>query len=351
MGIFGRRKSGERSVQAQASAISAFWAWWQDEGASQIAAAISAGDPERLVPVLSARVQAIDPGLAWELGSGTVSQHLLVVSPEGDPALRALARRWLRTAPSGDPVWAYADARPGAADPEGVVLTIVDAAIDVASAVAGARVAGAALDVQVFHPAFPELPDDARQIAAILLVDAVLGEAAAQTWIGTVQVANAPPLDAVPLVGLLPVVRELSSSHTDAAGQPHWAVLEGRTPNGERVLAMAQIPLRSAVAPHLDVHVAVAVPYASRTPEGLPAPESLQPLRDLEAHLTARLADAARLVAHETHQGLRTFHFYAEAGTPAAEQLRVAAAGWDQGTVRVDSAQDPGWARVAHLRG
>jgi hypothetical protein len=351
MGIFGRKRTRDQAALAQAAAISAFWGWWQREGAGLTAAAIAGGDPEQVAPVLASQLHSIDPGLAWELRPGTDSEHILVLSPEGDPALRAVARRWLRAAPAADPIWSYRDARPPAADAEGTVLTIGETSLDVASAMAGARVSGASLDVAVFHPAFPDLPDDARRLAMFLLLDTVLGETAVETWIGTLDVATAQPLDAVPLIGLRAVVRELASQFTGADGEPHWAVMEGATAEGARVLASAQIPLRSATAPHLDTHLAVVVPYTDQTAEGLPGSSSLQALRDLEQHLAGRLGDAGRLVAHETHQGVRILHFYTEAGTPAAEQLRVAAQGWNQGKVRVDAAPDPGWSQVAHLRG
>jgi hypothetical protein len=43
-------------------------------------------------------------------------------------------------------------------------------------------------------------------------------------------------------------------------------------------------------------------------------------------------------------------HCYVDGTTPAAEQLRAAVGGWQQGRVRVDATADPGWDRVRHLR-
>src|SRR6266540_4026400 len=78
-----------------AAGIEAFWRWWAAEGAALTAGSIADGDPERMVAKLSERVHAVHPGLAWELGAGSASRHLLVVSPEGDRAARgpALAAR------------------------------------------------------------------------------------------------------------------------------------------------------------------------------------------------------------------------------------------------------------------
>ena len=51
-----------------ADAIAGFWSWWAG-ARDRFAAAIDAGEmgPE-LVDELGARVEAIAPGLAWELG-------------------------------------------------------------------------------------------------------------------------------------------------------------------------------------------------------------------------------------------------------------------------------------------
>jgi hypothetical protein len=157
------------------------------------------------------------------------------------------------------------------------------------------------------------------------------------------------PLDPVPLTGLASVVRDLKEMHVDADGGPTWAVLHGHGPDGLPVTACAQVPLRPTVAPHLDVHVGIHVPFADAEPSGFPGAGSLQHLRDLEDHLTARLGDSGRIVAHETHAGHRLLHAYVDGTTPAVEQIRAAVAGWDQGRIRIDSHPDPAWSDVSHL--
>ena len=344
-----RRPSPSRAAQGQAQAIGRFWAWWQGEGSTQTALAILDGQSERMVPVLNEKVSAIHSGLSWELAAGESSQHVLIVSAEGDPALRPVARRWRRAAPEPDGIWDYADSRPPVADPDGTVLKIGDTDVALTEATAGARVTGVQVDVSVYHPAFEQLPDDARQLATFLLLDAVLGELAVETWIGAISTTTAPPLDAVPLAGLRAVVRDLSAQFTDDKGDPHWVVAEGLA-KGSRVLVSMQIPLRAASAPDLDTHVGVQVPFSDRTPDALPGPGSLASLRRFEDHLTARLDGSGRLVAHVTHGGMRVLHFYVDGTTPAADQLRAAVKGWDQGPVRVQVAADPGWSHVSHLR-
>jgi hypothetical protein len=136
------------------SVIDSFWEWWCAAGAVAVAGAIEAGEPEASVPLLGPRVEAIHPGLSWELGPGEVSQHRLVVS--GDSDTRAVARRWLRAAPAPDAVWCYADTRqrrPLGQFRLGVGSTLVYYAdVNVA-----ARRRGNRLDVQVHHPSFAGL--------------------------------------------------------------------------------------------------------------------------------------------------------------------------------------------------
>lgn len=354
MAFFRRRSSAARNRAAgaaQIEMITRFWSWWQAQGAEQTAQAIKDAEPTRMAASLSERVDAIHPGLAWELGPGTESEHVLVVSCEGDPALRAVARRWRRAAPAADPLWQYSDSRGPAADPAATVLTLGDTDLDLASAIALARVSGAELDVAVYHPAFIAMPDPERQLATFLMLDTVLGEAAMETWVGTVSVAAEPPLDSVPLIGLRAVIKELTTRFLDAAGEPTWVQLQGTASDGTAVLASAQIPLRAASAPHLDTHAAVEVSFGDQTPEGLPSPTSLTALRDLEQHLNERLGGSGRIVAHQTHQGVRTLHLYLDGTTPAVDQLRAAIVGWDQGQVNVSVQPDPGWESVRHLRG
>ncbi|MGZ4781694.1 MAG: DUF695 domain-containing protein [Oryzihumus sp.] len=347
MGLFSRR----RATTDAGATIGAFWQWWVAEGADAVAGANADREPGRIVEALSARVDAVHDGLAWELGpGGQESQHVLVVTAAGDPAMRPLARRWRLAAPPADAVWSYADMRQPTADAGAVSLEIEGQHVDLARATAGARVVGAAVDVSVHHPAWADLEPQTRTQTAVLLLDTVLGEAAVETWLGEVSAAELEPLDAVPLTGLRSVVCSLEEQHLDADGEPTWAVLEGTGPTGRPVLAMTQVPLRAATAPHLDTHVAVVVPFTDTTEQGLPGAQSLPRLRSLEDHLTDRVGPSGRLVAHESHDGVRVLHLYVDGTTPAAEQVRAAVSGWDQGRVQVASQLDPAWAAVAHLR-
>lgn len=330
-------------------AIGEFWAWWTMQGAELTAAALAAGCPERVEPEISRRMDPIAADLVWEIAPGERSRHELVVSGEGDPVRRAIVRRWRMAAPPSDGTWSYSDVRRPAADPSGVVLHFDDSQLDVARACALARVRGASLDVTVYHPGFTGMPEQDRNAATFLLLQTVLGEASVQAWLGSIGSTDVPPLDPVPLTGLRSVVSELHQRFTAADGGPSWIVLEGTAPNGSRVVATAQVPLRAATAPQLDTYLGIAVPFSDRTADGQAGELAAKALGELAATLAERLGGNGRLVAHETVNGVRVLHLYVDSTTDAADRARQAALEWEQGRTGVDVRADPVWEAVQHL--
>jgi hypothetical protein len=327
----------------------AFWAWWTAEGAEQYATAIADGTVADLVEELSERVRAVSPDLAWELGPGLTSQHVLVVTAEGKAETRATARRWLRAAPEPDATWEYADARPAELDPGAGGLRIGDVEVDLADVRVAAQRVGNHVDVAVHHPRLRDLPEQARGTVVFLSLDQALGENDCETWIGAVEAALDPPADGLTLLGLRDLVSEVRDDATGDDGEPVWVLLRGEH-EGVPMTAAAQVPLAPAWAPHLDAHLAVVVPYADARPDGLPEPDKLDALRDLEDHLTERLAGSARLVAHETERGHRTLHYYVDSTLPGAAVAEAAVVGWPDGPVQVEQNPDPSWYAVRHLR-
>ncbi|MDF8263712.1 DUF695 domain-containing protein [Luteipulveratus flavus] len=344
--------SGGRAQQSagdsRVAAIDAFWRWWLDEGADRCSSALGGPEADTLVALLDPHVQAIDPGLAWELAPGSDSVHLLVVSAAGDPDLRAPARRWRRVSPEPDAIWSYSDVRPAAPDLAATVLDIEDHSIDLASVQVAVRRRGTVVDVTVHHPAMPELGEH-RTLAAFLILDAALGEEQTETWIGELATSDVPTIDGFGLHGLVAVVRDLRDDHLGADGRPSWVHLQGDGPDGP-VLAAAQVPLAAASAPELDTYVALTVPYDAGA-DGLPTPESLAALEGLESALRESAGDNGRLVAHESAQGVRRLHLYVDGTSTGAEDLRAAALRQARGTAEVEVEHDPGWSAVQHLRG
>lgn len=346
MGIF-RRRTQTPSGPSQQEAIDAFWTWWADEGAARTALAIADSNPASMVEPISQRVGAIDERLAWELAPGRLAQHVLVVSPEGDPEVRSVARRWLRAAPKPDTTWEYADARQrGSCDGS---LQIGPHTVGFSDLVVGARRQGSCLDVAVHHPSFADLPENVRLQVTMLALDEALGENDVETWLGSITPSEVAPLDAFPLAQLAPFVDGMAAEHLDESGNPTWVLMQGEGPQG-RVLASAQVPLVATTAPEFDRHVLVRVPFSDLTEDGLPGEGSLNALRQLEDHVAGRLGEAGQIVAHETSAGSRMLHAYVDSTGPGVDVVRAAVTGWDQGRVEVADEPDPGWRGVAHLR-
>jgi hypothetical protein len=349
MGIFrGSKDRGDRSAHGSSAAIEGFWAWWATEGRALAEATIAGGSNEALVAGISRRVSQLHPGLAWELSPGATSMHCLVVSPEGNAELRATARRWLRGAPAADATWEFADSRQANPDPGSMAIELDGQTISFADVVVGARREGHRVDVSVHHPAFSTLDQRARLTIAFLTLDNTLGETDVELWVGEVTPSVVPPLDGFGVAGLRAVVRDLKADFTDEHGQPSWAILSGDGEGGP-VLAMTQVPLASATAPELDTHAAVVVPYADQTETGLPGPDALTDLRSLEDSISERLGGTGRVVAHQSHLGVRVLHVYVDSTADALSVLTSICNSWPQ-DVRIQVTPDPGWAGVAHLR-
>ena len=346
MSLFKRDKKADPD-----SAIAGFWAWWRDEGAASTAAALAEGTPNLVGDAISEQVRRIDPQLAWELAPGSVSEHQLVVTCAGDPALRALAHRWLLAALPADATWSFSDQRPPAQDPEALPLSSEGGPdIGFSEVQLSARRTGNRFDVVVHHPAFPSLPKEARLQVAFLALDGAPGETDVELWIGTVEVAESSPLDGFGLTALRAVVQDLKRENLDEDGRPRWAIMRGTGRQGP-VLAMAQIPLHPVTAPHLTTHVGMTVEYADRSAEGWPGPNSLDALRDLEDRLVELLGTDGQVVAHESTAGVRVLHAFVDAATPAAQRVRSAKWAWPQGRLQVSVTEDPAWEAVRHLRG
>jgi hypothetical protein len=103
LNLFRQWSRTARLATAQAHAVTRFWSWWDAKGARETAAALADGDQERMFGPLAKYLTAIHPGLIWEFGSRPEGGNILVVTSEGDPALRAITSRWQQAAPPATP--------------------------------------------------------------------------------------------------------------------------------------------------------------------------------------------------------------------------------------------------------
>ncbi|RLV49198.1 DUF695 domain-containing protein [Nocardioides mangrovicus] len=326
----------------------AFWSWWDQEGRTLTSRALAAGEPAGTVEPLAEAVSTVHSELSWEVAPGELSTYVLVVTPAGNPDLRATARRWLLAAPASDETWSYSDHRLPRTDPESVRLDSIGGAVAFGDVSVTARLNGLRFDVVVHHPRFADLIEPARLQVAFLALDLTLGEDDVELWIGTTTATEHPLVDGFGLTALRSVVQQHAADHVDEDGRPAWILLQGETPDGP-LLASVQVPLHPATAPSLAVHVAVAVPFAEMLSDGLPGQHSLASLRAFEDQVAATLAAEGRLVAHETAGGLRTIHAYVDETSDAVDRVRALAGTWPDGTAVVTARPDPTWAGVAHL--
>ncbi|MEU8004387.1 DUF695 domain-containing protein [Catellatospora sp. NPDC049111] len=338
--IFSRKRRPDQSA-----AIAAFWAAWPQLRTRSEAAIAARGFPDDLVADLSALVHAIHPDLEWEFSKGRVAEHAFIVSAAGATSLRAIAYRWRQGAPAADATWEFHDARQ--AEPE-----MFEAALQIE----GHRVELAELryaftldeprseyDLVVFHPVFATMTQNERLRLAFLPLAWLLGEDAVEIWIGSVDAAAECPAGAQPPRQLAAAVAELAAQYREET----W-VLMGNSPDAEVPrIATVQRPLKPARWPVLDTHVAITLAFRGRD-NGMPEPDALTALRDFEDRLRDVLVDAEH-IAHETSEGMRTFHVYADSARFSADAVEKLAKAWSGGRAKVKVSADHGWERVRHL--
>ncbi len=346
----GMTRADQRDFDNQRAAIAAFWAWWPSALERITPELVAAGLGEDLVAEIGSRVEAIDKSLGWELGPHPAgSGFQLVVTARGVAGLRAVAQRWAQSAPA-DPDWRYLPAQPG--DPGVLDSTLsIDGGRQVAltDTEIAARVdqQRALVDVVIYHPVFGDLADEQpRTQIAMLTLDWLLGEDDVERWVGTISTSTEPPLDGIPAKSLPMVVEQLAAMYAE----PRWALLSGSTPTGLAVVATVRFPMRRVDYPLCDQHLAVVLPYRDRTEQRLPAESALDALRGFEEELLGILGESAVLVGHESANGRRIMHAYADRAAPVAEAVGRLAQTWPDGRAQVAVTTDPSWTNVAHLR-
>lgn len=207
MGFFRRSADPQTVRRRQDEAVAAFWRWWVAEGRARAASVFDErADPRPVADALVPRLNAIHPDLDFETGSGRTARHLLVVTPAGDPDLRELADRWLAAAPPADDAFEYDTWRHAVADPDGVAIDLGGGRLALSDVRAVLTPRGDLVDVQTWHPAFADVPDQARGQITFLLLDALLGERVVEQRVGTVAWTTEQPADARPLPELRDVL-------------------------------------------------------------------------------------------------------------------------------------------------
>lgn len=340
------RRGGQAGSQ-DGGPVKAFWGWWPSTGRAAAEAGIGGAGFEGFTVEMDTRVNAMHPDLAWELAPGARAEHALVVTSAGVPELRRLAERWYQQAPAVSSMWEYHPARQASPSSLKAVLELGGQKLRLAELTFDLHIDNDrdVIDTVVFHPAFATMPSGARTQVGFLGLDWALGEDGVTRWIGAFETSDTRPSTGIPADGLIETVEALAGR----AGQSRWVLLRGER-EGAVVFASLAVPAKWVDHPLMDLHVAVTLPFADQTPQGLPSPGALDQLRALEDELTDRLKTRALLVAHETTRGFRTLHLYADSDDQAVvKQMRDAVVGWPGATVNSDL--DAGWRAIRSLTG
>lgn len=370
--------------QNETALINEFWSWWNSTGADSLDAMFSAqlgAAPGAIgeVPIIDVskeigdRIAAISPRLIWGFEPGApYSKHLMTLSAAGDPEIRPIARRWLDAAPDDNETWSFTDLRQ--ADPamtldlhgiiqqlapegltgsaEAEFLASLDSEADTLINPADARVEATtthgAIDVRLSHPVFPKLaalPNGDRIVAQLgfTLLQLTLGEEDFGLWLRGFAFAEHPSDNAIALPELPALVEDL------AANCPEWLTIDAET-NGQAVRVVTRAPITQLIAPTCTQHVVVQLLFSSVTEGGLPTEETLAALTKLSEDATVALGTDGIQVASETSDGIALLHFYVDPISDAEAKLTSLLDGWSLGETDLESAYDPGWMRVGHLR-
>lgn len=335
MGIFRRPRDASSPLSP---AIIEFWSWWS-KTRPMIESGLDTGLSSGIIEDVYSAVRRVHPKLQWEIGRAPGGTPVLTLTGNGDPELRGIAERWKQGAPRGTG-WEYRAARPPETELLSRPLTVGDHEFDLEYVRVGMRVDHrlARVHATVYHPDFLFVPAETQVEVARHVLGMALGEDDVVRWVGEVKTAAEAPMDALPAAMMGAVVEQLAEPYAE----PAWLTGEGRTPRGHPARVAVRFPLHRQDHPLCDLHVAVSLPYAHANPDRLPVDPSASALRDFEKHLHS-LGDRAVLAAHETGDGYRVFHLYADAGSGVVAELDQLAAGWSEGRAKVASSPDPAW--------
>lgn len=316
-----------------------FWTWWAT-GRDRVAEAIAGGGfDERLVDEISRAVRTIHEGMAWELAPGTAARHAFCVSPEGNPEVRQAALRWRAAAPPPDATWEYHPAKQAAYATRPTVQ-IAGHRIDFGEmrAIAGWDPVRRRVDVRLWHPALPDLPEPIRLQVAFIFLDNLLGEDDVERWVGSIDLLDAPIGGRTPDELRAEIDRHRHEPSTDET----WVLGTIDEPDGQRTIVLADASLKRIDHPFADHHVEIGVVLDG--PTGLPDDAEAAVLNAEEEDLLTRLGDVARYAGRTTRPGLRAMHFVAQ----DPDAMRPAIDAWAEvlppRRIKVNFQHDMDWA-------
>lgn len=262
-----------------------------------------------------------------------------------DSILRVEARRWLDAAPAAGQVWSFSDLLPPKPE-EAIELEGHTYRVD--ECLVAMRTGTSLIHASVYHPSFVLTSAPVKK-AAYLLLDALLGERAMESWIGGVDAVPDPDPGSVPLHLLRAEVDSRACRVVSQEGRPKWYRRESEQDGAPPEVKVAP-PLDPIVAPLSTEHVVATVEYSDRDAQGMPGPNARDRLSDLEELVSGRLTEHEWLVAVETGSGRRRFHFYRDPTVATRTPLDRWLAKWTDGPTSLHAENGPGWDQVQRFR-
>ncbi len=321
-----------------ADPIGSFWSWWKT-ARTRIAKAIEGRDLGALEGEITKHVEAIDPGLRWELGGGEGKTIGFSLVWDGDLRRRRVTEQWLARAPKSDPTWDYHPARVGGKDWEHLVMELGPHNIDFSKFTCTFQIdkTKERIDAKIFHPALAKAPEHVRGTATFVMLDSAFGEDGVERWMGVIDLAKSKPKDAKPLTDLVKAVAKLARTATG----DQCALYQG-TRDGSPIFIMKNEALKPIDHLDCDAELAIAIAIDSPTADGLPTKKESIALDALEDALIEALDGDAAYHGRETHAGTRTIYFFAPKKGAAATRVEK----WKKKlkrTVKVSWTPDPTW--------
>jgi hypothetical protein len=318
--------------------IAEFWSWWR-RASPAIAASIDARRPleQAVIEDIATHVQAVDAGLAWELGPGRSARHAFTVSSEGNIVLRRLTERLARAAPPADEVWEYFPARQPVPD---AVLEIVGQRLDGGEWRFGMGVDEDRLlvNLEAFHPKLRKLAKDARPQAGFIAVDQMFGEDAVETWIGELSFTDRDRNTKSNAADVLKAIEGLAALSKEEV----FSLARGVDPAGRPLILTFNQRLKRLH--HLFADTLVEVDFQIHAPDanGFPASEELHDLTEMEDQLVSIAKDDVH-IGHLTGRDHRITYFYTGDAPALRDRVDATLRGYDA-SYELRSKHDREWA-------
>lgn len=217
--------------------VKEFWRWF-DNFQPKILEAIQSKNGTAIAEDVHSAVHTMLPGAAWVFGPGpNGSGHSLTLSGEGNLHLQFLTEYW-RTQTPEFVAWTFYSSRQPSNHLDGWQLQIGGEQFKPLEfwLVPTVDKETEKVDIAVWHPLFPNLPERERWKLLFIVLDEILGEFGTQMWIGQISMNDEKLADAIPLKELSDLINRLKKENQweKAAPTESWLTYQGNEINDEK---------------------------------------------------------------------------------------------------------------------